>query len=82
MEDFDFEEASRRMEKNVTLVYYDHYHTYRNFVIKLRDCLEDYSIKKEDFRSKVDILEADLKRAEKELMTKHFSLYQKSNPCK
>lgn len=82
MEDFDFDEASRRMEKNVTLVYYDHYHTYRNFVIKLRDLLEDYSIPKIDFRSKVDLLDADLKRSEMEMMAKHFSLYRKAGPDK
>jgi|GEM_PF-6822270 len=71
---FDYSEVTRRIDKNSFMVYYDQSKTYLNFVIKVRELLENCEISKETFRDKIELLNGELKRQEKELFIKHYHL--------
>lgn len=73
-EEFDFEEAARLCDKNVTMMLYDEALIRRNFTIKLRRLLRK-NLTGEEFKLAVDRLNESLKSQEKEFHQKHLRLF-------
>lgn len=72
--EFDFEEAARRCDKNIFMVYYDEALTNRNFIIKLRKILELKEMDQNLLITEIISLNEELKIQQEENLKKHFTI--------
>jgi hypothetical protein len=74
-EEFDFEEAARLCDKNISMMYYDEAVLGRNFIIKIRKLLKNRHLSPDELKVEVGRLNSKLKVHQKKFLEKHLRLY-------
>ena len=78
-EEFDFEEAIRLCDNNISMMYYDEAHLGRNFIIKLRKLLKNDNLNSEQFKIEVGRLNSKLKVHQQKFLQRHLGPFPQLN---
>lgn len=78
-EEFDFEEAARMCDKDISMMYYDEAILGRNFIIKLKKLIKNSKLSSEEFKIEVGRLYSKLKVRQSKFYEKHLGLFAHRN---
>lgn len=70
--EFDFEEISRRCDKETFILYFDEALTYRNYILNIKKILKDENLSPESVINRIKALNEDLKLQYKKIFMKRF----------